>query len=160
MAVEIERKFLVSSDSWRAEVRKSSYYRQGYLSTMEGNASVRVRISDEHANINIKSMTLGVLRQEYEYAIPMEDAREMLDNLCTGPVIEKTRYLVDHGDHTWEIDVFDGDNAGLIVAEIELGAEDEAFALPEWAGREVSDDKRYYNVHLAQHPYKEWKDTL
>lgn len=160
MAVEIERKFLVTNDGWRAAVKKSGYYRQGYLANMSGNASVRVRIADDHANLNIKSMTLGVTRQEYEYEIPLQDAREMLDNLCIGPVIEKTRHLVDHGDHTWEIDVFNGDNDGLIVAEIELSSEDESFELPAWAGKEVSDDKRYYNVCLAQHPYKEWKDSL
>ena len=160
MAVEIERKFLVTNDSWRAAVKKCSDYRQGYLANMAGNASVRVRITDEEANLNIKSMTLGVTRQEYEYEIPRQDAREMLDKLCIGPVIEKRRYLVDCGNHTWEIDVFEGDNTGLIVAEIELGAEDEAFELPAWAGKEVSDDKRYYNVCLAQHPYKEWKDSL
>ena len=160
MAVEIERKFLVANDSWRAAVKKHGDYRQGYLASMVGNSSVRVRITDEHANLNIKSMTLGVTRQEYEYEIPLQDAREMLDKLCVGPVIKKTRHLVDYGNHTWEIDVFDGDNAGLIVAEIELGAEDEAFELPAWAGKEVSDDKRYYNVCLAQHPYKEWQDSL
>ncbi|MDZ4263424.1 MAG: CYTH domain-containing protein [Pseudomonadota bacterium] len=160
MAVEIERKFLVTSDSWRAAVKKSGDYRQGYLAAMTGNASVRVRIANNHANLNIKSMTLGVTRQEYEYEIPLQDGREMLANLCVGPVIEKRRHLVDYGNHTWEIDVFEGDNAGLIVAEIELSAEDEPFELPQWAGKEVSDDERYYNVCLAQHPYKEWKDSL
>ena len=160
MAVEIERKFLVTNDSWRAAVKKSSDYRQGYLADMAGKASVRVRIADGDANVNIKSMTLGVTRQEYEYQIPLQDGREMLANLCIGPVIEKRRHLVDYGNHTWEIDVFEGDNAGLIVAEIELSAEDETFELPQWAGKEVSDDERYYNVCLAQHPYKEWKDSL
>ncbi len=158
MAIEIERKFLVTSNSWKDEVSKSRYYKQGYLANMEGGASVRVRIAGEKANLNIKSMTLGVRRQEYEYEIPLADAQKMLNDLCAGPVIEKTRFFVKHKDHTWEIDVFDGDNDGLVVAEIELSDEDEAFALPSWAGKEVSDDQRYYNVCLAQHPYKEWKD--
>ncbi len=159
MAIEIERKFLVTDDSWRQSVKRHHYLKQGYLTDMSGNASVRVRLTDDKADINIKSMTLGVQRQEYEYAIPVDEARQLLDGLCRGPVIEKTRYLVDVGQHTWEIDVFEGDNLGLIVAEVELGAEDEAFELPTWAGKEVSDDTRYYNVSLLANPYKLWQDA-
>lgn len=157
MATEIERKFLVTDDSWRNEVAKAAFYRQGYLANSDG-ASVRVRVADGRGYLNIKSMTLGMSRHEFEYTIPLDEAEQMLDELCLGPKIEKTRYFVEHGAHTWEVDVFEGDNAGLVVAEVELGAVDEAFERPPWAGREVSDDKRYYNVCLVQHPYKEWKD--
>lgn len=156
MAIEIERKFLLVNDAWRASVRSQSYYKQGYLANIDGGASVRARIAGNKANLNIKSMTLGVSRHEYEYAIPLADAEHMLDELCVGPVIVKTRYFVDFKGHTWEIDVFEGDNAGLIVAEIELTSEDEVFERPTWLGEEVSDDPRYYNVRLAQHPYKDW----
>lgn len=158
VAIEIERKFLINKDTWRDSVYKHSNYSQGYLSNTDGGASVRVRIAGDKANLNIKSMTLGVTRQEYEYDIPLADAEQMLNTLCTGPVIKKVRYFVDHQGHTWEIDVFEGDNTGLIVAEIELSAEDEVFELPSWVGKEVSDEPRYYNVCLARHPYKEWKD--
>lgn len=157
MATEIERKFLVTGEAWRAAADSGTRFRQGYLIGAE-RASVRVRIEGGRANINIKSATLGVRRQEYEYPIPLSDAEEMLDTLCEQPQIEKTRYLVSHQGHRWEIDVFEGANAGLVVAEIELQAEEEAFALPDWAGQEVSDDPRYYNVCLVNHPYSEWRD--
>ncbi len=155
MATEIERKFLVISDHWRAAAEPGVRFRQGYLSGT-GKASVRVRVEGEAANLNIKSATLGVRRQEYEYAIPLRDANEMLDGLCTGGVVEKTRYRVPVGGHVWEVDVFEGDNAGLVVAEIELNHEDEVFETPAWAGAEVSHDPRYYNVYLAEHPYTSW----
>ncbi len=157
MATEIERKFLVVDDSWRASVRKQVYFRQGYLAGSE-TASVRVRVADSRGDLNIKSMTLGVTRREFEYEIPLAEAQEMLDNLCVGPLIEKTRYFVDYGGHTWEVDVFEGDNAGLVVAELELESEDEPYERPPWLGEEVSHDERYYNVCLVKHPYKEWKD--
>ena len=155
MAQEIERKFLLTDDRWRESVSTSSYYRQGYLASSDG-ASVRVRVADGKGYLNIKSMTLGVSRHEFEYVIPLADAEEMLDELCLGPKIEKTRHFVMHAGHTWEIDVFEGDNAGLVVAEIELDAEDEHFEVPAWAGKEVSHEERYYNVCLVKHPYKEW----
>ena len=155
MAHEIERKFLVENESWREQVKSSKRIRQGYLSGGE-RSSVRVRVSGERAELNIKSATLDVTRHEYEYPIPLADAEEMLDRLCVGPLIEKTRYLVDHGEHTWEIDLFEGDNAGLVVAEVELESADQPFARPGWLGREVSDDPRYYNSRLVEHPYKEW----
>ena len=159
MAIEIERKFLVENNDWRKAVITEAFYRQGYLANSEG-ASVRVRVANGKGYLNIKSMTLGIQRQEFEYVIPLAEAEEMLDGLCVGPLIEKVRYLVEHRGHTWEVDVFAGDNEGLIVAEIELKSEDEAFELPDWAGKEVSDDRRYYNVCLVQHPYKEWKESL
>lgn len=155
MAIEIERKFLLRDESWRDAADGGTRFRQGYLIGAE-RASVRVRIEGEQANLNIKSATLGIHRQEFEYPIPLDEAEELLNTLCEQPQISKTRYLVPYGDHTWEIDVFDGDNAGLIVAEVELAAEDEVFARPPWIGDEVSGDTRYYNVCLVKHPYKDW----
>jgi adenylate cyclase len=156
MATEIERKFLVSDDSWRAESINSIDIVQGYLANTE-RGSIRVRVSGNEANLNIKSMTLGVTRSEYDYAIPAGEARAMLRDLCMKPLIEKTRHYVRHNGHTWEIDEFYGDNAGLVVAELELEHQDEAFDPPPWLGREVSDDPRYYNVSLIEHPYSGWK---
>lgn len=160
MATEIERKFLLANDDWRAQADAGIQMRQGYLSSFSADvapkASVRVRIAGERANLNIKSATLGVTRQEFEYPIPVDDANALLDTLAEGPLIEKNRYHVQHGKHTWEIDVFAGDNQGLVVAEIELGAEDEDFERPGWLGEEVSGDPRYYNVCLVKHPFKDW----
>lgn len=154
MATEIERKFLVAGDGWRPLVRRATPYRQAYLNR-DGNASVRVRIAGERANLNIKSATRTIERSEYEYDIPLADANELL-TLATGAVVEKTRHWVEVGEHCWEIDVFAGANAGLILAEIELGARDERFERPPWIGAEVSDDERYYNVYLAEHPFTTW----
>lgn len=155
MATEIERKFLLVSDEWRALVSRSEAFRQGYLSSSK-RASVRVRIADDKATLNIKGMTLGVQRPEYEYAIPLSDATELLDQLCGRPLIEKTRHFVEFGGKLWEIDEFHGDNAGLIVAEVELDASDEVITLPTWAGQDVSHLERYYNVRLTQYPYSQW----
>jgi len=155
MATEVERKFLVLNDDWRTQVSKQSPMRQGYLVGSD-KASVRVRIAGDQGYLNIKSATLNVTRKEYEVAIPLADANEMLDNLCEHPLIEKTRYYIPAGEHTWEVDVFEGDNAGLVVAEIELSDEQETFHRPHWLGQEVSDDTRYYNVCLVKHPYKDW----
>jgi len=157
MGTEIERKFLVSSDDWRRAADSGTAFRQGYLIGAK-KASVRVRIEGEQANLNIKSATLGVRRMEYEYPIPLAEAQEMLDTLCEQPQIEKVRYRVPCEGHTWEIDVFAGENEGLVVAEIELQAEDEVFSRPAWLGEEVSGDTRYYNVCLVTHPYREWRD--
>lgn len=160
MPIEIERKFLVLDASWRAAADAGTRYRQGYLSRVTGEgavrSSIRVRTDGECAYLNIKSATLGIRRQEYEYPIPLADAEAMLAELCVGTAVEKIRYHVRVGAHVWEIDVFAGANAGLIVAEIELGHEDEAFERPAWLGAEVSDDPRYYNVCLADHPYSAW----
>ncbi len=157
MAIEIERKFLVSSDAWRDAARSRSTLRQGYLNR-EGPASVRVRTSDEHAWLNIKSRELGVSRREYEYPMPVADADEMLGDLCQGPLVEKIRYEVPVDGHVWEVDEFLGDNAGLVVAEIELSQADEAFTPPPWLGREVTDESRYYNMNLSTRPYCRWGD--
>ena len=155
MAIEIERKFLVKNDDWRQSSDAGVAIAQGYFGSPQ-KASIRVRIQGNSANINIKSARLGISRHEYEYAIPLEDARHMLDELCVRPVIEKHRYHCEYQGHIWEIDVFEGDNAGLVVAEIELGDENETFAIPDWAGEDVSHDPRYYNVSLLKHPFKEW----
>lgn len=163
MATEIERKFLISDSSWRDQADAGTSIRQGYLVDVGPDnirASVRVRIEGDKANINIKSATLDMTRSEYEYPIPLADAEEMLEHLCIWPLIEKTRYDVQHEGHHWEIDVFDGDNAGLIVAEIELQEVTEPFAMPAWAGDEVTNDPRYYNVCLTSHPYKAWKEEV
>ncbi len=122
----------------------------------KGTASVRVRIEGNQANLNIKSTDLGMHRLEFEYPLPVDEASEMLDKLCLKPIIEKTRYKLEYGSHTWEIDVFAGDNDGLVVAEIELNHLDEEFERPDWLGEEVTDDTRYYNVCLVTYPYKDW----
>jgi len=157
MALEIEHKFLLASDDWRREIQYSESFKQGYLSS-QPTSSIRVRICEQRAWLNIKSATIGTHRHEYEYEIPVADAREILAELCHKPLIEKTRHYVRHGDDLWEIDEFDGANQGLIVAEIELDAIGRAFAKPAWVGAEVTADLRYYNNNLARHPYSEWRD--
>lgn len=127
----------------------------GYFSGPQ-RASIRVRIEGESANLNIKSAELGIRRLEYEYVVPLDEAEQMLDSLCEKPLIEKTRYHVSYAGFVWEVDVFEGDNAGMVVAEIELPSEDASFEKPEWLGDEVSDDPRYYNVSLVTHPYCDW----
>ncbi len=156
MALEIEHKFLLKNDDWRKQVIRSVNYRQGYLCGND-KTSIRIRTSDTNAWLNIKSATIGNHRQEFEYEIPLTEANEMLDTLCHQPLIEKTRFFVNHDRHLWEIDEFSGDNAGLIVAEVELKSLDENFSLPDWAGQEVTDDLRYYNNNLCKNPYKNWK---
>ncbi|MDD2894025.1 MAG: CYTH domain-containing protein [Halothiobacillaceae bacterium] len=161
MALEIERKFLLSSDAWRSQITQSTLYRQGYLtpSVQDAKASVRVRVEGKRGVLNVKSVRMGIQRHEYEYEIPLADANEMLDTLC-GAIIEKTRHLVPLGTHVCEIDEFHGDNAGLIVAEVELAHVDEAFARPAWLGLEVTEDARYYNVALVSKPYSTWSHPL
>ena len=155
MAVEIEHKFLVRDERWRREVERSVRMRQGYL-TSDARCSVRVRVAGEQGHLNVKSGTLGIQRSEYEYPIPLAEAEEMLDTLCEQPLLEKTRHFVRFGGHLWEIDEFEGDNAGLIVAEVELSRIDEPFDQPDWLGADVSHDIRYYNSQLARHPYRTW----
>lgn len=157
MATEIERKFLVTSDAWRQQVTRQMILKQGYFGAAK-KASIRIRISGDSANINIKSATLDIVRKEYEIPIDLNDAEEMLEDLCERPVIEKVRYLVPFGNHVWEVDEFSGDNQGLLVAEIELSSPDEEFEKPEWLGDEVSHDERYYNVCLVKNPYKNWRN--
>jgi adenylate cyclase len=155
MATEIERKFLVNGDSWRDAVLSQERIMQGYLANNQ-NATVRVRVKGEQAFLTIKGAARGISRSEYEYPIPVSDAEAMLAELAVSPPIDKVRYRVRHGDQVWDLDVFAGDNAGLVMAELELEHEDQPFDLPDWAGTEVSGDPRYYNVNLARHPYKHW----
>lgn len=157
MGIEIERKFLVKNDLWKNDSNAGTNFKQGYLSSA-GNCSVRVRTEGDSANLNIKSSTLGIHRQEFEYDIPLDEANELLELFCRDTVSKK-RYIVMYANKKWEIDVFDHANSGLIVAEIELNSTDEKFQLPPWAGEEVSAIKRYYNTELARHPYKNWKNT-
>ena len=161
MGIEIERKFLVVGDAWRAEAKLRQRMAQGYLNDAASvdsgtqKASVRVRIAGEIAALNLKSREVGASRQEFEYAIPVADAESLLA-LCVGGAIDKTRHYVERGAHLWEIDEFHGDNAGLVVAEIELSAVDEAFEKPSWLGAEVTELTRYYNLALAARPYAQW----
>ncbi len=155
MAVEIERKFTLKNDNWRKDVQRSQRYVQGYLAGND-RSSIRVRIAGDKANLNIKSATLGIFRQEYEYDIPLSDAEEMIETLCEKPVIDKIRHFVSFAGKTWEIDEFSGENQGLIVAEVELDSENEQITLPEWVDEDVSHDTRYYNVCLVKNPYKNW----
>jgi adenylate cyclase len=154
VAREIERKFLPVSDAWRAAAVRRERMSQGYLSG-GGRASVRVRIAGASAALNIKSGGLVASRLEYEYAIPLDDARELLA-LCAGGLVDKTRHYVPVGELEWEVDEFHGDNAGLVVAEIELDFEGQDFPTPAWVGAEVTHLERYYNVKLVEHPFRDW----
>lgn len=154
MATEIERKFLVTSDEWR-NLATGIIYRQGYIATKKGT-TVRVRLAGNQGYLTIKGTTKGISRAEYEYEIPAEDAQEMLDNLCESPLIEKTRYKITIDDLVWEVDEFVGENQGLIIAEVELSDAHQTINIPNWIGQEVSDDARYYNANLVQHPYNQW----
>jgi adenylate cyclase len=156
MATEIERKFLVVGEQWR-ELAVGTVYRQGYIFS-DIRRTVRVRVAGEKGFITIKGAAVGLVRPEFEYAIPLEDAMLMLDTLCDRPLIEKTRYVLKQGDLTWEIDEFAGENQGLIVAEVELSDENQSVKLPPWIGTEVSHDPRYFNAALAKNPFTHWKD--
>jgi len=155
MAKEIERKFLVKGDAWRA-LAKGTTYRQGYLNSAK-ERTVRVRTAEDKAFLTIKGLTLGATRAEYEYAIPFDEGKAMLDALAEKPLIEKKRYKIPAGDLTWEIDEFLGDNAGLTVAEVELKSEDQAFDRPAWLVDEVTGDTRYYNANLIKKPFTRWR---
>lgn len=156
--IEIERKFLVTGDSWRRAARSVSC-QQGYI-LYGPPVSVRVRVIGEDALLTLKRSSAadapGIERLEFEYPIPLAEGLKMLETLCQESRVEKTRHYVEHGAHTWEIDEFTGANAGLVVAEIELESAGEIFELPEWTGKEVSGDPRYLNVNLAQRPYTQW----
>ena len=154
MAVEIERKYLVDVSIWRP-AGAGVAMRQGYLSSVPERV-VRVRVEADRAYLTIKGATRGISRVELEYDLPVADAHQLLDELCERPLIEKTRYREVHGARTWEIDVFAGDNAGLVLAEVELASEDERVEPPPWATTEVSHDPRYYNVNLAKRPFSTW----
>jgi adenylate cyclase len=153
MGIEIERKFLIKNDSWKASAGEGQVCRQGYLLSGE-DKTVRVRIMGSGAFLTIKGPPEGITRHEYEYAIPVNDAEALL-GLCD-QIIEKKRYFIDHAGMRWEVDVFTGANEGLVMAEIELDSVDHQIELPGWAGEEVSDDSRYYNACLAEHPFSAW----
>lgn len=155
MALEIERKFCVTGDSWKLCVTRTRGLRQAYL-TKNGRLSVRVRVDgNETGTLTIKAARSGIQRHEYEYAIPLADAEELMLHR-EGSIISKVRHIVPIDGLNWEIDVFDGENAGLVIAEIELDRPDRHFERPEWLGDEVTDDRRYYNADLAKTPYKNW----
>ena len=154
MGKEIERKFLVKGDGWRA-LAKPVKYRQGYLSTVK-ERTVRVRTIDNKGYLTIKGITTGVTRAEYEYEIPAADADRMLTDLCEKPLIEKSRSTIALDGLNWEVDEFFGDNQGLIVAEVELKSADQAIAKPAWVGQEVSGDTRYFNSNLIKKPFTRW----
>ena len=154
MGEEIERKFLVVGETWRDRAASRLDLRQGYL-CREPERTVRVRLAGAEAFLTVKGRRRGVTRSEFEYAIPVAEAAVLLD-LCAGEPVTKTRWRVPVGDHLWEVDEFHGANAPLVLAEIELSAEDEAFVRPDWLGTEVSTDDRYTNSHLAAHPWGDW----
>lgn len=163
MGIEIERKFRIHGEAWRRNAVRPQRITQGYINdaaVVESgaqHASVRVRRSGDQAWLNLKSRDVGPARQEFEYEIPLDDAEALLA-LCVGGVIDKTRHHVIVGAHLWEVDEFHGENAGLVVAEIELDAVDELFERPDWAGPEVTGETRYYNLALASRPFAKWTD--
>src|ERR1700687_1183317 len=159
MGVEIERKFRLIDDSWRDWVCQKTLLRQVYIANTR-RASVRVRLAGDAGVLSVKAMTRGLSRAEYEAAIPAVEANEMLDRLCEGPLIEKWRHIVVYQGSEWEIDEFLGENAGLVIAELELESEDTVFARPPWLGVEVTHDERYYNFRLSEKPFRHWPENL
>jgi len=154
MAKEIERKFLLKNDQWKEAVKSQSEIKQGYLND-DPNRAVRIRIKDKKGILTIKGKTTGFTRSEFEYEIPYPDALELL-KLCNQPIIEKVRYHVLQQDLLWEIDIFEGDNNGLQIAEVELESENQLIKKPDWIGNEVTDDTRYYNLSLMKNPFCNW----
>ena len=155
MAIEIERKFLVVGETWRDQVQSSTHIMQGYIAHTP-EVTVRVRVKGDQGFLTIKGASRGIGRHEFEFPIPRAEAEEMLRELAVMPPIDKVRHHIPIGKHVWELDVFAGENAGLVMAEIELTDHGEDFVLPDWAGQEVSDDQRYFNVNLARTPYRQW----
>jgi len=154
MGNEIERKFLLKNNDWKNFVVNGSIIKQGYLYSSK-ESTTRVRIYGNKAYLTIKGQTKGVSRVEFEYEIPLTEANEIF-NLCQNPLIEKTRYIIEQGNLKWEIDVFEGENKGLVIAEIELESESQYFYKPEWLGMEVSHENKYYNSFLVENPFKNW----
>ncbi len=154
MGVEIERKFLI--DETKLPTLQNGYtIKQGYIQTID-HTTVRIRVRGQEAFLTIKGKSQGASRLEFEYPIPLNDAEEMLTNLCHASRVEKTRYLIEYEGHTWEVDIFEGSNKGLMIAEIELESEKEVFSLPEWVTKEVTEDVRYFNANLVERPYTSW----
>ncbi|MDL2316553.1 CYTH domain-containing protein [Desulfovibrio sp. OttesenSCG-928-A18] len=156
MALEIERKFLLKNDGWRGLAEGLPIW-QGYLNSAR-ERTVRVRTVGRTAFLTVKGEQKGFSREEYEYAIPFADAAAMLERMAERPLIEKVRYRIPFEGFVWEIDEFKGENAGLVLAEVELAAEDQLFARPDWLGQEVTHDLRYYNANLVRHPFSRWVD--
>jgi adenylate cyclase len=154
MGKEIERKFRVKGDAWKA-LSKGTRYRQGYLNSVK-ERTVRVRTVGDKGFLTVKGITTGASRTEYEYPIPVPDAEGMLNDLCEKPLIEKNRYKIKDRNLTWEVDEFFGENQGLIVAEVELESESQSVEKPDWIGEEVTGDPRYFNANLIKHPYTKW----
>jgi len=157
MGVEIERKFLVKTDSWRFPEKKMKLV-QGYLNSGK-ERTVRVRTMEDRGFLTIKGITTGAVRSEWEYEIPYGDAREMLEKLCEVPLIEKVRCKIRYHGLIWEVDEFLGENLGLVVAEVELESENQPFDRPRWVGREVTGDARYFNSSLVRHPFCLWPEN-
>lgn len=155
MELEIERKFLVKNDKWRTDAVGAIEMKQGYLNSAV-ERTVRIRIAGEKGILTIKGRSENLTREEFEYEVPLSDAYRLIE-LCEKPIIEKTRYLCPSKEVTWEIDEFKGENAGLVIAEIELNSEDQKIEIPEWIGEEVSTDPKYYNASLITNPFMQWK---
>ena len=155
MAKEIERKFLLKNDAWKIAVINKKSICQGYIAHSD-NSIVRIRIADNNAWLTIKSITVGISRDEFEYQIPKNEAEEMLKSFANDNLISKTRYYLKVNGREWIIDAFNGDNSKLILAEVELESENELIPLPDWAGKEVTDDFRYTNLALAKNPFNKW----
>lgn len=155
MGLEIEKKFLIKDDSWKNQITAGVYYRQGYISSHPDRV-VRIRTIENMAYLTIKGKTMGAVRSEYEYEIPYEEAIEMLTQLCEKPLVEKTRYKLMYNNLLWEIDEFEAENKGLVVAEVELEDEFQPIDLPPWIGEEVTMQPKYYNASLIRNPFSSW----
>ncbi|MFO7883482.1 MAG: CYTH domain-containing protein [Desulfobacteraceae bacterium] len=155
MAIETEKKFLLRSDLWRQKAFKAEFITQGYLKN-DKTGVVRIRTAGSKGYITVKGITCRASRLEYEYEIPLNDAQDMLNLLCAPPLVEKKRHFIKHKDFQWTVDEFSGENNGLILAEIELETKDQPFEKPEWLGREVTEDPRYFNSNLIEYPYGKW----
>ena len=156
MSTEIERKYLVQGEAWKKDVSQSTPIEQGYFPTQKG-VTVRVRRRGGQGYLTVKGPSFGISRAEFEYEIPLSDAIEMLETLCQKGRIQKVRHVIPWGNHLWELDVFEGENQGLVTAEIELRSEQEAFEKPAWLGKEVSEDPRYRNAALVKMPFSQWE---
>ena len=154
MAIEIEKKFLVKKIP-KNNIKYSHYIKQGYI-VSDKQKVIRVRQKEDDYFITIKGNKIGISRFEFEYPIPQPDAEDLFESFCEKGLIEKTRHYIDYKNHTWELDVFHGENKGLIVAEIELKSESEKFSLPNWIGNEVTSEAKYYNMNLINDPFKNW----
>ena len=158
MAQEIERKYLIQPVDW-SSIAEGIPYQQGYIAT-QNNTAIRVRIAGDRAFLTLKGETLNISRLEFEYEIPIADAQQLLENFCKKPFIEKTRYKIQYANLTWDIDIFEGENDGLAIAEVELDHEDQPIDLPPWIDREVTGDPKYYNSALANNPYQKWQNKV